>query len=88
MKRVNLSDRLSFVRLAGRETVYIPVSSAARLMTKGLKVVRENGPLMLLEPGHTPLPGGLVVVATLVKSERHILYFLSRSQTCLMWMFG
>lgn len=41
-------------------------------MAKGLKTVSEKGPLMLLEPGNAPLPGGLVVVPTLITSERHI----------------
>lgn len=41
-------------------------------MAKGLKTVSENGSLMPLEPCHTPLLGGLVVVPTLVTSEKHV----------------
>lgn len=50
----------------------MPASSAATVMAKGLRTVSEDGPLLLLELVSTPLPGGLVVVPTLVSSESHI----------------
>lgn len=50
----------------------MPASSAATVMARGLRTVSDDGPLLLLEPGNAPLPGGLVVVPTLVSSESHI----------------
>ena len=40
-------------------------------MAKGLRVVNENGPLLVLEPVNTPLPEWLVVLSTLFISESH-----------------
>lgn len=50
----------------------MPASSVATVMARGLRTVSEDGPLMLLEPGSAPLPGGLVVVPTLVSSKSHV----------------
>lgn len=72
VQTVSVANRLSCARLAGKDAVHVPASSAATIMAKGLKTVSEKGPLMLLEPGNAPLPGGLVVVPTLITSERHI----------------
>lgn len=67
----NVTDRLSFARVAGKDVVHVPAASAATVMARGLRTVGENGPL-LLEPVNAPLPGGLVVVPTLVSTESHI----------------
>ncbi len=58
--------------MASKDVVHVPALSATTVMAKGLRAVGENGPLLLLEPGSAPLPGGLVVVPTLVMSERHL----------------
>lgn len=46
--------------------------SAATVMASGLRTVSEDGSLLLLEPVSAPLPGGLLVVPTLVSLESHI----------------
>lgn len=58
------------VRVAGKDVVHIPASSVATVMAKGTKDVLHDGSFdYLLEPMNTPLPGGLIVVPSLVSSE-------------------
>lgn len=45
---LNVTSRLSFDRVAGRETVHVPASSVATVMARGLRTVSKDGPFMLL----------------------------------------
>lgn len=72
LQTAKVADRLSIARVAGKDVVHVPALSAATVMAKGLRTVGEEAPLLLLEPVNAPLPGGLVVVPTLVSSESHI----------------
>lgn len=45
---LNVTSRLSFARVAGRETVQVPASSVATVMARRLRTVSEDGPFMLL----------------------------------------
>lgn len=64
--------RPTFARVGSKSPFHIPALAAATVMCKGLRTVCENGPKMLLEPTTVPLLGGLVVVPTLVGSEKHL----------------
>lgn len=46
--------------------MYIPASSIVTLMVRGIKSSLPEGSKLLLEPGNIPLPGGLIVVPSLV----------------------
>ena len=72
LQTATVTDRPSFARVAGKDIVHVPASSAATVMAGGLRTVSEDGSLLLLEPTSAPLPGGLVVVPTLVSSESHV----------------
>ncbi|KAI3351186.1 hypothetical protein L3Q82_005611 [Scortum barcoo] len=69
---VTVTDRLAFARVAGKDVVHVPASSAVTVMARGLRNVSSVGPPLLLEPISTPLPGGLIVVPTLVSSGSHL----------------
>lgn len=69
---VTVTDRLAFTRVAGKELVHVPASSAVTVMARGLRNVSSDSPPLLLEPVSSPLPGGLIVVPTLVSSGNHL----------------
>lgn len=58
-------------RIAGKEAVHIPALSVSTLMVKGKKSKLTEGSVnLLLVPGNSPLPEGLIVVPSLVSIER------------------
>lgn len=65
-------ERSSIARLAGKNTVHVPASSVATVFARGLGKVSDDQTLMLLEPTNTLVPSGLVVVPTLVETDRHV----------------
>lgn len=56
----------SFARVSGRDLSHVPALSVATIMAKGAQRAGVEGKSLLLEPTSTPLPGGLLVVPTLV----------------------
>ncbi|KAJ8381162.1 hypothetical protein SKAU_G00019400 [Synaphobranchus kaupii] len=72
MQSASVTEQATFARVSGKDVVHIPASSISTVMTRGLKTVKDDGPLLLLEPVNTPLPGDLVVVPTLVPTDSHV----------------
>lgn len=66
-----VAHRSSFARVAGKDVVHVPASSLATVMAKGSQSTNQKSFLSLLEPTGLPLPGGLIVVPTLVSSGGH-----------------
>ncbi len=67
MQSASRLERRIVARVAGKETVHIPAWSVSTLMVKGKKSMLPGGySNLLLEPGSSPLPGGLIVVPSLV----------------------
>lgn len=58
-------------RLAGKETIHVPAASVVTVMVRGCPVKTNPESPWLLEADDTPLPGGIVVMPTLVNSHRH-----------------
>lgn len=56
----------TFARVAGKDKVHIPASSVVPVLVRGKP---DRGNQRLLEPLNIPLPGGLVVLPTLVDSS-------------------
>lgn len=66
---VELVERVSFARVVGKTPAHVPAWSAATVLIKGMESSKKDGSVWLVEPANTPLPGGLVVVPTLITSE-------------------
>ncbi|KAL0151937.1 hypothetical protein M9458_052744 [Cirrhinus mrigala] len=66
---VEFFERSSFARVAGKTPAHVPAWLAATVLIKGIESDKKGGSAWLVEPVNTPLPGGLVVVPTLVTSE-------------------
>ncbi len=62
----------SMVRVAGTRKLYVPAASVATIQARTHKEVAGNRGLSLFEPGKASLPGGLVLVPTLVLPGRRV----------------
>ncbi|XP_016363008.1 uncharacterized protein LOC107704564 [Sinocyclocheilus anshuiensis] len=62
----------SVVRVAGTRKSYAPAASVATIQARTHKELAENRDLRLFEPGKASLPGGLVLVPTLVSPGRQV----------------
>ncbi len=58
-------------RVAGRSVVHVPAASITMVMAKGWLVSAKGESQWLLEPTHLPLPGGLLVMPTVVSSHHN-----------------
>ena len=67
-----LIEKMSMARVVSRHKVHVPASSVATVYARDHKTHTEGGTIMLLEPGNTPLPGGLIVVPTVISSNNDI----------------
>lgn len=72
LQEAELVEKVSTARVAGKHKVHVPASSVATVYARGLKRQSGGDPSMLLEPGNTPLPGGLMVVPTVISSNSHV----------------
>jgi len=72
VQEAELVEKMSTARVAGKHKVYVPASSVATVYARGRKMQFKGEATMLLEPGNTPLPGGLIVVPTVISSNNHI----------------
>lgn len=68
VQSVSLVHQSSFARVSGRDLTHVPALSVATIVVRGARRVGVEGKSLLLEPVSTPLPGGLLVVPTLVPS--------------------
>lgn len=62
-------NRRSIVRVAGKWMEHIPAKSVVTITSTGFHRGVGEGRPMLLEPLSTPLPGGLIVIPTLVDTH-------------------
>ncbi|KAL0161724.1 hypothetical protein M9458_045449, partial [Cirrhinus mrigala] len=58
-------------RVAGRSVVHVPAASVTLVMAKGWLVSDKEESHWLLEPTHLPLPGGVLVMPTVVSSHHN-----------------
>lgn len=65
-------EATSMVRTVGTHKSYVPAGSVATIQAKTHKELISNRGLGLFEPGNTSLPGGLVLVPTLVSSGSRV----------------
>lgn len=78
---------MSTARVTGKHKVHVPALSVATVYARGLKNQSGGNSSMLLEPGNIPLPGGLIVVPTVISSNSHVfpvqVINLSQEDICL-----
>ncbi|XP_029902664.1 uncharacterized protein LOC115355879 [Myripristis murdjan] len=72
VQEAELVEKMSTARIAGQQKVHVPALSVATVYARGLKRQSDGDTTMLLEPGNAPLPGGLVVVPTVVSSNSQV----------------
>ena len=72
VQEAELVEKMSTARVAGKHKMHIPASSVATVYARGRKTQSEGDATMLLEPGNTPLPSGLMIVPTVISSNSHI----------------
>lgn len=65
VQSVDVVHQSSVARVSGKDLAHVPALSVATIMARGRKDT-DAGKVLLLEPVSTPLPGGLLVVPTLV----------------------
>uniref|UniRef100_A0A3B1KGI5 ribonuclease H n=1 Tax=Astyanax mexicanus TaxID=7994 RepID=A0A3B1KGI5_ASTMX len=64
-------DKTKMARIAGKDFVHVPAESVVTVMVRGFSDKSPNQGSWLLEPGKLPLPGGIVVMPSLVKEHRY-----------------
>lgn len=62
----------SLVRVASTHKLYIPAASVATVQARTPKILPESKDLCLFEPGQSSLPGGLVLIPTLVSPAKRV----------------
>lgn len=72
VQEAELVEKVSTARVASKHRVHVPASSIATVYARGFGRQLGGDLSMLLEPGNTPLPGGLMVVPTVVSSNNHV----------------
>lgn len=72
VQEAELVEKMSTARIAGQQKVHVPALSVATVYARGLRRQSDGDTTMLLEPGNAPLPGGLVVVPTVVSSNSQV----------------
>lgn len=58
-------------QVAGRSMVHVPAGSISTVMAKGWLVSAKGESQWLLEPAQLALPGGVLVMLTVVSSHHH-----------------
>lgn len=72
MHRETLTGANSTVQIAGRFKTHVPADSVAMVQAQVSKKLPMTKGVIMLEPGVMPLPGGLVLVPTVVSVERRV----------------
>ncbi|CAM4557621.1 unnamed protein product [Leuciscus chuanchicus] len=68
----DLGKTMSTARVSCRGKTHIPASSVATIYARINKRATDANAWLLLEPGSTPLPGGLIPMPTLVSSRSRV----------------
>lgn len=63
--------RKSMARIAQKDKCYLPARSVSTLYVRAPNQYKYNSTL-LLEPGNTSLPGGVIVLPTVLSANSHI----------------
>ncbi len=69
---VELVKTRSSARVSGKGKTHIPASSLATVYARANKKATDTSAWLLLEPGSTPLPGGLIPTPTLVSPQSRV----------------
>lgn len=64
--------KMCIARVTGQKKIRVPASSVATVYARGYRRQFDRDTIMLLEPGNTPLPSGLVIIPTVVSPNNHI----------------
>lgn len=72
VQEVELGKTMSTARVGGKGKVHVPASSVATVYARVNKKATDTNAWLLLEPGTTPLPGGLIPMPTLVSSRSRV----------------
>ncbi|XP_056303592.1 uncharacterized protein LOC130215772 [Danio aesculapii] len=72
VQEVESAKATSVARVSGRGKTHIPAASAATVYARVNKKVTHTNAWLLLEPGNSPLPGGLILMPTLVSPRSHV----------------
>lgn len=72
VQEVEVIRTLSAARVTGRTKTHVPASSLATVYARVNKRALDPGSWLLLEPGSTPLTGGLIPLPTLVSSGSRV----------------
>ncbi len=67
-----LTGANSTVRIAGRYRTHVPAASVVTVQAQASKKLPMTKGVIMLEPGGMALPGGLVLVPTLVSADRRV----------------
>ncbi|XP_051938977.1 uncharacterized protein K02A2.6-like [Hippocampus zosterae] len=72
VQETELVEKVSAARVIGTSKVRGPSFSVATVYARGLKISSNDAVSMLLEPGNSQLPRGLIVVPTVVPSYSNV----------------
>ncbi len=72
VQEVELVKTRSSARVSGKGKTHIPASSLATVYARVDKKATDTSAWLLLEPGSTPLPGGLIPMPTLVSPQSRV----------------
>ncbi len=70
-----LTGANSTVRIAGRYRTRVPAASVATVQARASKKLPMTKGVIMLEPGAMALPGGLVLVPTVVSADRRVFLY-------------
>ncbi len=72
VQEVELVKTMSSARVSGKGKTHIPASSLATVYARVNKRAIDTSAWLLLEPGSAPLPGGLILMPTLVSPKSRV----------------
>ncbi|KAK3517143.1 hypothetical protein QTP86_019142, partial [Hemibagrus guttatus] len=70
---IELKKMTSTAKVSGKGKIHVPASSVATVYVRVNKRATDTSAWLLLEPGSTPLPGGLIPMPTLVAPKSQVL---------------
>lgn len=72
VQEVELGKTMSTARVSGKCKVHVPAASVTTVYARANKKATDPNAWLLLEPGTTPLPSGLIPIPTLVSSRSRV----------------
>lgn len=72
VQETEIIAKTAMARVAQKDKCHLPAQSVSTIYARGPKRHSSDRSTLVLEPGNTPLPGGVIVVPTVISANSHI----------------